>query len=69
MMADGPIVAIMSQHTNFGVGQMIHFRGLMEDIGALIDDKLRTAGESSALLCPRETPSVHMHKTDFHALT
>ena len=42
-MANGPIVVIMSQCTNLGVGQTIHFKGQMEHLGLIIDNKLCAA--------------------------
>ena len=43
-MADGPIILIMSQYANYGVGQTVHSKGQMEHFGLVIDNKSRNAG-------------------------
>ena len=35
-MEDGPIIIIMLQHTNYGIGQTVHSKGQMEHFGAVI---------------------------------
>ena len=53
MMADGPIIVIMSQCANFSQGQTIHSKGKMEHFGALIDSKSCTEGGKQCIIAPK----------------
>ena len=50
VMADGPIILIMSQCANCGVGQTVHSKGQMEHFGLVIDDKSRNAGGKQCII-------------------
>ena len=38
-MADGPIIVVMLQCVNYGIGQTVHSKGQMEHFRMIIDDK------------------------------
>ena len=44
MMEDGPIITIMLQCKNYGLGQTVHSKGQMEHFGVIIDNESRNAG-------------------------
>ena len=52
-MADGPIILIMLQYANYGVGQTVHSKGQIEHFGLVIDDKSRNAGGKQCIITPK----------------
>ena len=51
-MEDGPIIVIMLQYVNYGIGQMVHSKGQMEHFGVVIDNKSRNAGGKQCIIMP-----------------
>ena len=51
-MEDGPIIVIMSQYANYGIGQTVHSKGQMEHFGVIIDEKSRNAGSKQCIITP-----------------
>ena len=62
-MADGPVILIMLQYANYGVGQTVHLKGQMEHFGLVIDDKSRNAGGKQCIITP-EGHTIPIHVRD-----
>ena len=62
-MADGPIIVIMSQYANLGVGQTVHSKGQMEHFGMIIDDRSRSVGGKQCIITP-EGYTIPIHVRD-----